>query len=125
MPPPRAALSTPSANLSSSVRDIPAHPSTRLACSMVRGTRRTPVPAARLSSGLARRGGGPVPGQGGAERLPDLPGDLVVVHVARHGDDQVGRGVPGRVVIGDLPPGDLIDRGHGAENRPAERGVTV
>src|SRR5579875_517256 len=45
MPPPSAAFSTPSANLRSSVRRSPVQPRTRLACSMPRGTSRTPVPA--------------------------------------------------------------------------------
>ena len=96
MPPPRAALSTPSAKRRSSVRARPGMPRTTWACSVVRSTQldagRRVLHGAGAGARRERRGVGAVERAGPLEGLRDQAYDLVVVDVAGGGDDQVSSG---------------------------------
>ena len=123
MPPPRAVLSTPSAQRRSSVRARPGMPRTTWACSVLRPSSST-RPAVRIvRAPVARgdgRGVGAPEGAGLLEGRADLAYDLVVVDVARGGDHQVGGVVVLLVEAADAVAVERVDRVDGAEDRAAE-----
>ena len=127
MPPPRAVLSTPSAQRRSSVRARPGMPRTTWACSVLRSSSSTrpAVRRARRPSRGRDRGRRPYGSRAPAfsKARADLAYDLGVVDVAGGGDDEVRGVVVLLVEAGDPVRGERVDRVDGAEDRAAEGGV--
>ena len=127
MPPPSAALSTPSAKRRSSVRARPGHAEDDvgllgLAADQLDAGRAVRI-ARRPSRGAIGRGVACLAGRRPSRR-PRGPGDdLVVVDVARGGDDQVRRVVVLLVEAAMRSAVQGVDGVDRAEDRAAERGV--